>query len=135
MQVTAGERPTESAARLEVSVGNEAFEPGRTQVGLDASGRVEVISELEGSDARRAEAKLDPERATAMIKTARDAAARAARVGKRYGLPDEPRYHFEVGGERFDVWRSDLVEHPELQRVIATLQEVVGEQARGEIIL
>lgn len=128
----------ESALRLEVSVGTEAFEPGRTQVVLDSTGRMHVLSTLEGSDGRRVEAKLDPERATEMIRSAGESAARA-REGKRYGLPDEPRYHFEVGEheqrQSFDVWRSDLPEQPELNRIVKMLQQAVDEQVKGEIIL
>jgi hypothetical protein len=128
----------ESAARLEVSVGNESFEPGRTQVVLDSNGAVHVLSELEGSDPHRAEAKLDPERATEMIRAA-GRSVTGAREGKRYGLPDEPRYHFEIGGgearRSIDVWRSELPEHPELNRVVTTLQQVVDEYGKGEIIL
>jgi hypothetical protein len=135
--VTASEQ-SESAVRLEVSVGNEALEPGRTEVLLDERGRVHVLSKLEGADARRAEAKLDPERASQMIQTAGGSLA-AAREGKRYGLPDEPRYHFVIGeGDRrqsFDVWRSDLPQHPELNRIVQELQQVVDKQVEGEIIL
>lgn len=140
--MTSGERTdrpaNEPATRLEVSVGNEAFEPGRTQVVLDSTGAVQAVSELEGSDARRADAKLDPQRATQMIRTAGESVTRA-REGKRYGLPDEPRYHFEIGEgderQTFDVWRSELPDHPELNRIVMALQEIVDEQARGEIIL
>jgi hypothetical protein len=62
-----------------------------------------------------------------------------AREGKRYGLPDEPRYHFEIGeGERrqsFDVWRSELPERPELHQIVTALQQLVDEQVKGEILL
>ena len=132
--------PTSSAtdARLEVSVGNEAFEPGRTQVVLEPDGSVRVTSTLDGGRARRAEAKLDPERASDMIRAAAESVA-AARQGKRYGLPDEPRYHFEVSSEEkreaFDVWRSELPERPDLQRIVTTLQQLVDEQVEGEILL
>jgi hypothetical protein len=128
----------ELGPRLEVSVGHEAFEPGWTQVVLDARGGVQVVCRLEGSDPRRAEAKLDAERAAEMIRTAEDQIA-GAREGKRQGLPDEPRYHFEIrDGERrqsFDLWRSELREHPELERIVAALQEVLAERTRGEILL
>jgi hypothetical protein len=140
--MTSGEPPEAAVEpapdRLEVSVGNAALEPGRTHVVLDSTGAVSARTELEGSDPRRADAKLDPERATRMIATAGESAMRA-REGKRYGLPDEPRYHFEVGDgprrQTFDVWRSELPDHPELARIVAALQEIVDEQARGEIIL
>jgi hypothetical protein len=135
--LTASEQ-SESAVHLEVSVGNEALEGGRTVVQLDERGRVDVLSKLEGADARRAEAKLDPERASQMIRTAGGSLA-AAREGKRYGLPDEPRYHFVIGErereQSFDVWRSDLLQHPELKRIVQELQEVVDEQVEGEILL
>jgi hypothetical protein len=125
------------ASRLEVSVGHEAFEPGRTQVQLDPSGRVEVVSCLEGSEPQRAEAKLDAERAAEMIRTAERHLS--IRESSRPGLPDEPRYRFEIGdGERresFELWRSDLGEHPQLQQLVAALQDVLEEQTRGEIIL
>lgn len=127
-----------SAVRLQVSVGNEAFEPGRTEVALDSSGHVHVISKLEGSDARRAEAKLDPERATEIIRTA-DRSVTGSREGKQYGLPDEPRYHFEIdAGEKrqsLDVWRSELAELPALDRVVKDLQQILDEQAKGDMIL
>ena len=127
-----------SASRLEVSVGNEAFEPGRTEVLLDSTGAVQVQQTLEGSDGRRAEAKLGPERATEMIRSAEQAVA-TAREGKRYGLPDEPRYHFAVGEgaqrQSFAVWRSELSENPELDRIVRTLQQVVDEHGKGEILL
>lgn len=123
-----------SASRLEVSVGNEAFEPGRTEVLLDSTGAVQVQQTLEGSDGRRAEAKLDPERATEMIRSAEQNVA-TAREGKRYGLPDEPRYHFAVGGQSVEVWRSELSENPELDRIVKTLQQVVDEHGKGEILL
>ena len=123
-----------SASRLEVSVGNEAFEPGRTEVLLDSTGAVQVQQTLEGSDGRRAEAKLDPERATEMIRSAEQNVA-TAREGKRYGLPDEPRYHFAVGGQSFEVWRSELSENPELDRIVRTLQQIVDEHGKGEILL
>jgi hypothetical protein len=127
-----------SASRLEVSVGNEAFVPGRTEVLLDATGAVRVQQTLEGSDGRRAEAKLGQERATEMIRSAKQAVA-TAREGKRYGLPDEPRYHFAVGeGEQrrsFAVWRSELAENPELDRIVRTLQQIVDEHGKGEILL
>jgi hypothetical protein len=121
-----------------VSVGNEAFVPGRTEVLLDATGAVRVQQTLEGSDGRRAEAKLGQERATEMIRSAKQAVA-TAREGKRYGLPDEPRYHFAVGeGEQrrsFAVWRSELAENPELDRIVRTLQQIVDEHGKGEILL
>ena len=137
------DEPTESTtaeleSRLEVSVGHEAFEPGWTQVVLEPSGSVQVVSRLEGTDTRRAEAKLDAERATGMLRAAEAQIARA-REGKRQGLPDEPRYHFEIrDGERrhsLDVWRSELSEHPELARLVAVLQEMLEERTKGEIIL
>ena len=128
----------QSAFRLEVSVGNEAFEPGWTQVLLDSSGLLHVLSRLEGSDERRVEAKLDPEHATEMIQAARRSET-GAREGKRYGLPDEPRYHFEIGEDdmrqSFDVWRSDLPQHPALNRIVGSLQGVINEHTEGEIIL
>jgi hypothetical protein len=131
----AGGEPT---GRLQVSVGNEAFEPGLTEVVLQPSGEVRVTSRLEGSDDRRAELKLEPERASELIRSA-DRSVQRAREGKRYGLPDEPRYHFEIGeGERrqsFDVWRSELADRPELQRIVSTLQGLVDEQVDGEILL
>jgi hypothetical protein len=127
-----------SASRLLVSVGNAAFEPGRTEVALDSTGSVRIHQTLEGSDARRAEAKLDPEHATQMIRSAHQAVT-TAREGKRYGLPDEPRYHFEVGeGEArrsFTLWRSELSENPELNRIVSTLQQLVHEHGKGEILL
>jgi hypothetical protein len=140
--VTPDEQSESTAAelgpRLEVSVGHEALEPGWTQVVLDARGGVQAECRLEGSDPRRAEAKLDAERVVEMIRTAEDHIA-GAREGKRQGLPDEPRYHFEVrDGERrqsFDLWRSELHEHPELERLVAALQEVLEERTKGEIIL
>jgi len=129
---------TELEPRLEVSVGHEAFEPGWTQVVLDARGGVEVVCRLEGSEPRHEEAKLDAERVVEMIRTAEDQIA-GAREGKRQGLPDEPRYHFEIrDGDRrqsFDLWRSELREHPELERVVATLQEMLEERTSGEILL
>jgi hypothetical protein len=132
------EQTADSPRRLEVSVGNEAFPPGRTEVSVDASGRVQAMVRLEGGDGPRAEAKLEPARAAAMIEDTGRAAA-TVREGKRYGLPDEPRYHFEVddGRERrsVDVWRSELREHQELYRVVRTLQRVVDEYGKGEIIL
>lgn len=132
---TTGDRP---ATRLEVTVGNEEFEPGLTQVALDSSGVVQVLRRMKGTDGCCEEAKLDGERASEMIRAA-GGAVRGAREGKRYGLPDEPRYHFEIGEgdsrQGFDVWRSELEEHPELSRVVAALQQVVDEQVKGEIIL
>jgi hypothetical protein len=128
----------QSEAHLKVTVGTEAFEPGLTQVMLDPTGLVHVLSKLEGSDERRAEARLDPARAIELIRTARISVTEA-REGKRYGLPDEPRYRFEIGeGDKrqsFEVWRSDLPQHPELNRIVMALQQIVEEQARGEIIL
>jgi len=140
--VTPDEQNESTAAelepRLEVSVGHEAFEPGWTQVVLDARGGVEVVCRLEGSEPRHEEAKLDAERVVEMIRTAEDQIA-GAREGKRQGLPDEPRYHFEIrDGDRrqsFDLWRSELREHPELERVVATLQEMLEERTSGEILL
>ncbi len=133
-----GTRMDEAMDRLEVRVGNTAFEPGRTQVTVNADGQVQAVMELDGSRPRRMEAKLDPERATGMLRSAGATMARV-RVGKDYGLPDEPRYRFELGtGERrkvVEVWRSDLPDHPELEQVVAELQRVVDEQAKGEIIL
>jgi hypothetical protein len=127
-----------SATRLEVSVGNEAFEPGRTEVVLDSTGSVRMQQTLEGRDTLRAEARLDAERATGMIRSAQHAVA-TAREGKRYGLPDEPRYHFAVGeGEQrrsFTVWRSELSENPELGRIVRTLQQIADEHAKGDILL
>jgi len=128
----------ESGIHLEVSVGTEAFEPGRTEVILESTGRVQVLSELEGREARRAEVSLDSGYARAMIQGA-DESVRRTRQGKRYGLPDEPRYHFEVRGreqhQSFDVWRSELPDHPELNRIIQVLQRTLDEQFDGEIIL
>lgn len=133
-----GTRMDATMERLEVTVGNAAFEPGRTQVTLDTEGRVQAVMELEGSRAHRMEAKLDPERATGMLRTAGETMMKARR-GKDYGLPDEPRYRFELGtGEGrqvVEVWRSDLPDHPELEQIVAELQRVVDEQAKGEIIL
>lgn len=127
-----------SASRLEVSVGNESFEPGRTEVVLDSTGAVRVQQTLEGSDSRKAEARLGPERATEMIRSAQRAVA-TAREGKRYGLPDEPRYHFAVGeGEQrrtFTVWRSELSDNPEFGRIVTTLQQLVDEHGKGDILL
>ena len=128
----------EPESRVEVSVGHEAFEPGWTQVVLDARGGVQVVSRLEGSDPQRAEASLDAERAAEMVRTAEDHISRA-REGKRQGLPDEPRYHFEISdGERrqsLDLWRSELPEHPDLERLVATFQEMLEERTKGEILL
>jgi hypothetical protein len=63
----------------------------------------------------------------------------ATREGKRYGLPDEPRYHFVIGQgderQSFDVWRSDLAQHPELDRIVRELKAVMDEQVKDEIIL
>ncbi len=133
-----GDAVSGSDVRLEVSVGNEAFEPGRTEVVLEPTGVVRVASKLDGSEARRAVARLDAARASEMIRTA-DRAVASAREGKRYGLPDEPRYHFEIGkGEQrqsFDVWRSELSERPELHRIVTALQQLVDEQVKDEIIL
>ena len=128
----------EPGPHLEVSVGHEALEPGWTQVVVDARGGVQVVCRLEGSDPRGAEAKLDVKRAAEMIRTAEDHVARA-REGKRQGLPDEPRYRFEIrDGERretFELWRSELPEHPELNRLVEALQEMLEERTKGEILL
>lgn len=128
----------ELGPRLEVSVGHETFEPGWTQVVLDARGGIEVVCRLQGREPRHEEAKLDAERVVEIIRTAEDQIA-GAREGRRQGLPDEPRYHFEIrDGDRrqsFDLWRSELREHPELERVVATLQEMLEKRTGGEILL
>ena len=127
-----------SANRLQVTVGNEAFPPGRTRVDVDSSGRLLIVNEVEGSDTRREEARIDPDRARELTSIAGAAVARVSE-SKRYGLPDEPRYHIEIGegGSRhsIDVWRSELAEHPELNRIVTELQAVLAEQVKGEIIL
>jgi hypothetical protein len=133
-----GARMDAAMDRLEVTVGNAAFEPGRTQVTLHADGQVQALMELDGSRTHRIEAKLDPERATGMLRAAAETMAKV-RAGSPYGLPDEPRYRFELGTgdgrQVVEVWRSDLPDHPELEQIVAELQRVVDEQAKGEIIL
>jgi hypothetical protein len=128
----------EATYSVRVSVGNPAFPPGRTEVELDQTGRMVVTSEMEGSDRVQAEAKLDPERAQELIRSA-TVSMTQAREGKRLGLPDEPRYHVEtmIGDRRtsLDVWRSDLKEYPAIDRMITELQQAVSEQVSEEILL
>ncbi len=125
----------ETRDRLRISVGNAAFPPGRTEVTLDPSGRLLVTSELDGADSRREELKVDSAQASEMVALA-SARIAAARISERPGLPDEPRYHFALGdGRSTDLWRSDLKEHPELDRLVRELQRTIDEQVRGEILL
>ena len=134
----AGTRMDGAMEQLAITVGTTAFEPGRTQVTLNAEGEVQAVMELDGSRPHRMEAKVDPERATGMLRSAGTTMARV-RAGFSYGLPDEPRYRFELGageGRRVvEVWRSDLPDHPELEQIVAELQRVVDERAKGQIIL
>jgi len=37
--------------------------------------------------------------------------------------------------QSFDVWRSELPDHPELNRIIQVLQRTLDEQFDGEILL
>jgi hypothetical protein len=124
--------------RLEVSVGHEAFEPGWTQVVLDAGGGVEVVCRLEDRDPRHVKAELGAEHAREMIRAAEEHLT-GARESGRQGLPDEPRYHFEIrDGEMrrsLDLWRSELPDHPALRRLVAAFQEMLEERTRGEILL
>ena len=128
----------EATSSVQVSVGNPAFPPGRTQVDLEGTGRMMVRSELEGSDRVEVEAKLEPERARELIASTGDTVSQA-RSSERRGLPDEPRYHVEtaVGDRRtsVDIWRSELKEYPAIDRLITELQQAVSEQVSGEVLL
>lgn len=130
--------PRAGMSRLQVRVGNPAFPPGLTQVEVDAEGRLAVVTELEGRDTRRAEAKLEPERARQLLGAAEATAARV-RGSDRLGLPDEPRYRFtfETGAGQMTVelWRSELKEHPELGRVVSELQGALAEQVGKDVVL
>ena len=125
--------------RLELSVGAEGFEPGRTRVLVDSTGRMQVLNTLEGSEPRRGEAVLGLSATTELVRTV-GLTAENGREGKRYGLPDEPLYHFEIRLEQekvtsIDVWRSDLPTHPELERAVRLLQGLIYEQIDETIIL
>jgi hypothetical protein len=125
----------ESQEGLRIAVGNAAFPPGRTEIVLDPSGRLQVTSVLEGADSRREELKVESGRARQLVTMAGDRIA-GVRSSDRPGLPDEPRYHFERGdGASVDLWRSDLKAYPELDRLVRELQGAIDEQVRGEILL
>lgn len=120
---------------LRVAVGNAAFPPGRTEVVLEPSGRLLVSNVQEDADSTREELKIEKDRARELVLMAGENIA-AAQSSDRPGLPDEPRYSFEFrDGASVELWRSDLQEHPALDRLVRDLQQVIDEQVRGEILL
>ena len=133
-------QPTEAGLQLAVEAGNEFFEPGLTRLELGQDGQVLVTNQLEGKQ-QQFEGQVDAELAASLIGQVRSSdALMNPELGQRTGLPDEPRYHFEVyrNDQRLlsrNIWRSELEEYPDLEKLLVVLQDITSRFSDGEIIL
>jgi hypothetical protein len=124
---------------LVIEVGNIAFEPGLTQVKVDENGQVLITNQYE-KETRTQKARIEPESASKLIdQTLSPQMQMSELIGKKFGLPDEPRYHFETYQDgqlvaTHDIWRSDLAHYPELSQMVKDLQDMVYKSSDGTII-
>lgn len=126
--------------RLVAQVGNEHFEPGLARLELDEGGQCLVLQRFAGKEDRR-EGRIEPDRATALIRRAQadDVAQARERGAGRARIPDEPRYRLAVyrGDDRLEVievWRSDLPRAPGASALVEDLQDLVRRVSDGQVI-